>query len=57
MRNAEIPFDTEADNVTSFVPMMFYQGETFFIRGIEGGAHLYQNNDWQFNALARYRFF
>ena len=40
-RNAEIPFDTEADNVTSFVPMMFYQGETFFIRGIEGGAHLY----------------
>lgn len=55
-RNAQIPFDTEADNVTSFVPMMFYQGETFFIRGIEGGAHLYQNNDWQFNAIARMRF-
>ncbi|KGJ89179.1 MipA/OmpV family protein [Colwellia psychrerythraea] len=57
VRNAEIPFDTEADNVTSFVPMMFYQGDTFFIRGIEGGAHLYQNNDWQFNAMARMRFF
>ncbi|WP_019028580.1 MipA/OmpV family protein [Colwellia piezophila] len=56
-RNAEIPFDTQADNVTSFVPMMFYQGETFFIRGIEGGAHLYQNSDWQFNAMARMRFF
>ena len=56
-RNAEIPFDTDADNVTSFVPMMFYQGETFFIRGIEGGAHLYQQNDWEFNAIARMRFF
>jgi len=57
VRNAEIPFDTEADNVTSFVPMMFYQGETFFIRGLEGGAHVYQNNNWQFNAMARMRFF
>jgi len=56
-RNAEIPFDTQANNVTSFVPMMFYQGDTFFIRGIEGGAHLYQNNDWQFNTMARMRFF
>lgn len=57
VRNAEIPFNTEADNVTSFIPMMFYQGETFFIRGIEGGAHLYQQSDWQFNAIARMRFF
>lgn len=57
IRNAEIPFDTVADNVTSFVPMMFYQGETFFIRGIEGGAHLYQKKDWQVNAIARMRFF
>jgi len=57
VRNAEIPFDTEADNVTSFVPMMFYQGETFFIRGLEGGAHVHQNDDWQFNAMARMRFF
>lgn len=56
-RNAEIPFATEADNVTSFVPMMFYQGETFFIRGTEGGAHLYQESDWQINAVARMRFF
>ena len=56
-RNAEIPFDTAADNVSSFVPMMFYQGETFFMRGIEGGAHLYKNQDWQINAIGRMRFF
>lgn len=57
VRQAEIPFDTESDSVTSFVPMMFYQGEHFFLRGIEGGAHLYQQNDWQLNAIARMRFF
>ncbi len=57
VRNAEIPFNTEADNVTSFVPMMFYQGEHFFIRGTEGGLHLYQKNEWQFNVMARLRFF
>ena len=56
-RNAEIPFNTEADNVTSFIPMMFYQGENFFIRGTEGGAHLYQQSDWQINTIARMRFF
>ncbi|PCI57626.1 MAG: MltA-interacting MipA family protein [Gammaproteobacteria bacterium] len=56
-RNAEIPFNTEADNVTSFIPMMFYQGENFFIRGIEGGAHLYQQSEWQINTIARMRFF
>ena len=57
MRTATIPFDTEADKVTSFVPMMFYQGDTFFIRGIEGGAHIYEQDSWQFNAIARMRFF
>lgn len=57
VRNAEIPFDTDADNVTSFVPMMFFQGETFFMRGIEGGAHLYKHQDWEFNAIGRLRFF
>jgi MipA family protein len=57
LRNAEIAFDTKADNVTSFVPMMFYQGENFFIRGLEGGLHTYKSNDWQINALARMRFF
>ncbi len=57
VRNSEIPFDTESDNVTSVVPMMFYEGETFYIRGTEGGAHLYQHNDWQLNVMGRMRFF
>lgn len=57
IRNAEIPFNTETDNVTSFVPMMFYQGDSFFIRGTEGGAHLMVNENGQFNAIVRLRFF
>ena len=57
VRNAEIPFDTNADNVTSFVPMMFYQGDTFFLRGTEGGAHIYQQDNWALNGIARMRFF
>ncbi len=57
IRHAEIAFDTETDSVSSVVPMMFYQGEDFFLRGIEGGAHLYKKDDWQLNAIGRMRFF
>ncbi len=57
IRHAEISFDTKDDHVSSAVPMMFYEGDTFFLHGIEGGAHLYEKNDWQFNAMARLRFF
>lgn len=56
-RSAEIAFETNEKTVTTFVPMMFYQGDNFFIRGIEGGAHLYKKSDWQINALGRMRFF
>ena len=56
MRSADIPFAVEDDKVSSVVPMMFYEGETFFLRGIEGGAHLFKENDGQFNILTRMRF-
>lgn len=57
VRGASIAFDTEADKVSSFVPLMFYQGETFFMRGTEGGAHLYKEESNQFNVIGRMRFF
>ncbi|WP_114327246.1 MipA/OmpV family protein [Candidatus Colwellia aromaticivorans] len=57
MRTANIHFDTEEDNVSSVVPMMFYEGDTFFIRGTEGGVHLLDENDWELNVMARMRFF
>jgi len=57
MRGASIAFDTESDKVSTFVPLMFYQGDTFFMRGIEGGAHLYEDGNSQFNVIGRMRFF
>jgi outer membrane protein len=56
VRSASIPFDTIDDKVNSVVPMMFYEGDTFFLRGIEGGAHLLKNNDWEINTIGRLRF-
>lgn len=57
IRSAEIPFDTDADTVTSVVPMMFYEGEDFYIRGIEGGAYILNQDNWELNGVARMRFF
>ncbi len=38
-RTASIPFDTQGGDqtVSTFVPMMFFDNEYVFIRGIEGG--------------------
>ena len=57
MRSADIAFDTEVGTVTSVVPMMYFEGEHFFLRGMEGGAHLYDQESWELNAIARMRFF
>ncbi len=56
VRSASIPFNAEDDKVNSIVPMMFYEGDTFFLRGIEGGSHLLKRTDWELNALGRLRF-
>jgi len=58
-RSASIVYDIqgEADSsVSTFVPMFYYQGERFYMDGLEGGAHLYQQDNWQINALTRLRF-
>ncbi|MGF1763842.1 MipA/OmpV family protein [Aliivibrio kagoshimensis] len=63
VRSATTPYNIfEGSNqevdpaVTTFIPMMFFQGETFFIDGMEGGVHLYTEEDWQLNALLRLRY-
>lgn len=35
---------------------MFYDGDTFFIRGLTGGVKLYDEAAWQFSLLGRYRY-
>ena len=57
MRTATIPFATSERTVASFVPLMFYKGERFFLRGIEGGYRFYTSDLWQISAMGRLRFF
>jgi outer membrane protein len=56
-RSAMIPFASDENSVEDFIPLMFYEGETFFIRGLTAGAQLYEKDQFQINALGRYRFF
>lgn len=59
-RVASIPYNTPLDDksVTTFVPMMFFENEDFFVRGLEGGAvvHRFDDDRLELNALARMRF-
>ncbi|QOL25074.1 MipA/OmpV family protein [Thalassotalea sp. LPB0316] len=60
VRNASIPysvdFGVEDSTVTTFFPMMFYNGEHIFLRGTEGGVHLYKHDDLELNAIIRNHF-
>lgn len=59
-RMASIPFDTQSgeQTVSTFVPLMYFNNEHFFVDGLEGGAYLYASDDekYQLNALMRLRF-
>ena len=56
-RIARIPFATDEEQVADFIPLMFYDGDTFFIRGLTGGIKLYNEGQWRFSLIGRYRFF
>ncbi|WP_019613637.1 MipA/OmpV family protein [Psychromonas ossibalaenae] len=57
LRNAHIPFVTDDDVVTDFVPKLFYEGEHLYLRGEYGGLRFYQQDDYNFSVLGRYRYF
>jgi outer membrane protein len=56
-RSASIPFATEDKTVATLVPLIHYEGDTFFFRTLEGGFKVYQTGPWQFSLLGRLRFF
>jgi MipA family protein len=57
-RVASIPFATnEEKTVSTLVPLIFYEGERWYMRGIEGGYRFYSTGDWDFSAMGRMRFF
>jgi outer membrane protein len=57
LRSARIPYVTPDETVQDFIPLMFYDGDIFFIRGLTGGIKLYNKDEWQFSLLGRYRYF
>jgi MipA family protein len=56
-RIAKIPYPTKEQQVSDFIPLMFYDGDIFFIRGLTGGAKLYNKDQWQLSLIGRYRYF
>jgi outer membrane protein len=56
-RIARIPYPAAEKQVADFLPLMFYEGDTFFIRGVEAGAYLYDEEQWLVSLIGRYRFF
>jgi len=57
MRSGSIPFKGDAKRSTSFVPLLYYQGDHFYLDGVDGGFHLYRSEKLELNVLARLRFF
>jgi outer membrane protein len=57
LRSAKIPYATKEDHVSDIIPLMFYDGDIFFVHGLTGGMKLYNKSKWQFSLLGRYRYF
>jgi len=56
VRTANIPYASQNDTVSSFVPMLFDEGERFFMRGIGGGMHVLEDEAFELNVIGRLRF-
>lgn len=56
LRYADIPFVSADQSVADVVPLLFYEGENYFLNGMEGGARLLGGEGWRLNAYLRYRF-
>lgn len=60
VRTATIPYIeseySKDSTVSSFIPFLYYQGENFYIDGVEFGYHLYQTPSWSTSVFTRLRF-
>lgn len=59
LRYAQIPYVTlDGDrSVADIVPLLFFDNKYFYIRGLEGGVKIINDDLWKLNAILRYRFF
>ncbi|WP_394131825.1 MipA/OmpV family protein [Shewanella maritima] len=56
LRRADIAFDVEDTEVYDIMPLFYFEGENFFLRGTEGGVHLWKNEQHEVNIYSRFRF-
>ncbi len=56
VRTAEITYKTEDDSVSDVMPLMFYQGEYFYLDGMTTGIHLWQSEKFAVDVIGRFRF-
>lgn len=55
IRAGSIPYIGEEQG-SDLVPLYLYEGKYFFAHGTSGGVHLFRNDQFTFDVLARYRF-
>ncbi len=56
-RHANVPFaETPVNRVATLNPLMYYQGEHFYLDGLEGGVHFWKTPEWQINGVIRNRY-
>ena len=48
--------DSDDERRVDLVPLYLYEGKWLFARGTAAGAHLFKNDNWELNALLRWRF-
>ncbi len=57
-RFASIPFETGGvKEVSTFVPLLYFENQHFFYHGLTGGFKFYQPGHWRFSAITRVHFF
>lgn len=57
LRTSSIPFAAEDSVVTDIFPNFYYEGERFFLRGLEGGIKFWKGDRKGLDVIGRYRFF
>ncbi len=56
-RIARIPYPAAEEQVSDVIPLLFYDSKYVFLRGLTGGIKLYNEEEWQFSLIGRYRYF
>lgn len=58
LRSAQTPYVTnpEHERMDSLVPMLYYEGERYYMRGLHAGLHLYKSDLFECNAQTALRF-